>query len=187
MLEIVLIIVTAIILILIVICVIVAFDVKRIAKILSSSNPQENQEFMDIANPIVSSNSFQKLKSYVQHGKVSTFDHVINVAYIAFCFAKEHPKFDLRSMTRGALLHDFYLYDWHEKNAGHRLHGFRHPYRALANACSEHSLNKIEKDIILKHMFPLTFYLWPRYKESYAVSRIDKRVSLYETIYRRKN
>ena len=40
----------------------------------------------------------------------------------------------------------------------------------------------IEKDIIVKHMFPLNIKL-PRYRESYIVTIADKICSSYEVIY----
>jgi uncharacterized protein len=42
-------------------------------------------------------------------------------------------------------------------------------------------MNNIEKDIIEKHMWPLTLRL-PRYKESYVVLMVDKYCALTETL-----
>ena len=41
---------------------------------------------------------------------------------------------DMESLIRGALLHDYFLYDWHDGEKEHNLHGFRHAERALRNA-----------------------------------------------------
>ena len=41
-----------------------------------------------------------------------------------------------------------------------------------------------EKDIILKHMWPVTFFHFPKYRESYLVTIADKICSSYETIYK---
>ena len=88
-------------------------------------------------------------------------------------------------MIRGALLHDYFLYDWHEKGENHRLHGFYHPKRALLNARKHFDLNGIEEDIIIKHMFPLTFPA-PKYKESVIVCIVDKWISTKETLAGKK-
>jgi uncharacterized protein len=81
-------------------------------------------------------------------------------------------KFDYLSAARGGMLHDFFLYDWHiTKHGG--LHGFTHSAAALENADRLFCLNDLEKDIILKHMWPLTIRM-PRYKESFVVLIIDK-------------
>lgn len=87
--------------------------------------------------------------------------------------------FHERDLIRGALLHDYFLYDWHIPDPTHRLHGFRHPGRALENAQRDFVLSDIERDIIRKHMFPLTPAL-PRYRESLLVSAVDKACSVYE-------
>ncbi len=87
-------------------------------------------------------------------------------------------------MVRGALLHDYFLYDWHEKKADvkRRLHGFYHPGIALANADREYSLTPRERDIIQKHMWPLTVKV-PLCREAWLVTAADKWCSLMETFY----
>jgi uncharacterized protein len=34
---------------------------------------------------------------------------------------------NINSLIRGALLHDYFLYDWHKGKNRKKLHGFRHP------------------------------------------------------------
>jgi uncharacterized protein len=92
---------------------------------------------------------------------------------------------DYQSAARGGLLHDFFLYDWHITKHEEGLHGFTHPGTALKNANKKFSLNKIEKDIIEKHMWPLTIR-FPKYKESFIVSFVDKYCSVIEIIKFRK-
>ena len=48
------------------------------------------------------------------------------------------------------------------------------------NACRDYHVNCVEKDIIIRHMFPLTI-VPPRYKESIIVCIVDKGCSIYET------
>lgn len=122
-------------------------------------------------------------KKHIQHGRTSVYQHSINVARFSVGLAAFlHIRVNRRRLIRGALLHDYFLYDWHEKNAGHSLHGFRHPYLALDNARRDFRLNAVERDIIKKHMFPLTPFP-PMYAESWVVCLADKICSLYETLY----
>ena len=80
----------------------------------------------------------KRMKAYVQHGDISTYDHCLLVAYYSFILARKlHLKCSERELIRGALLHDYYLYDWHEKEKWHRWHGFRHANFALKNAMRE--------------------------------------------------
>ena len=56
-----------------------------------------------------------------------------------------------------------------------------HPAIALNNALKYYDLNEIQKDIIVKHMFPVT-KSFPSYKESWLVTLVDKTVSAYEML-----
>jgi uncharacterized protein len=89
--------------------------------------------------------------------------------------------FDYRSAARGGLLHDFFLYDWHIGKPYRGLHGFIHPYIALENANQYFCLNELEKDVIQKHMWPLTIRL-PRYKETFVVLLVDKYCATKEIV-----
>ena len=53
-------------------------------------------------------------------------------------------------------------------------HAFKHPQIALENASKVCDLNEKEKDIILKHMWPVTLFQFPKYKESFIITIVDK-------------
>lgn len=130
---------------------------------------------------ILRSEGMRAGKQFIQHGDVSVYEHCINVAFFSLYLAKRfNLSVDRQSLVRGALLHDYFLYDWHEDDPSHRLHGFHHARRALENACRDFPLNQREKDIIVKHMFPLNLRP-PRYKESALVCAADKCCALLET------
>ena len=93
------------------------------------------------------------------------------------CIAKNE-----KELIRGALLHDYFLYDWHIKgNRPKGLHGYTHPTTAYRNASKRINLTPIESDIIMKHMFPLT-PIPPKFFESYVVCLVDKVCSTCETL-----
>lgn len=124
----------------------------------------------------------RKEKDYMQHGSTSVYEHSVKVAYISLCLAKWlHLKVDPVSLMRGALLHDYFLYDWHEKDRSHRLHGFRHASTALRNAEKDFQLNEVERNIIARHMFPLN-PIPPKYKEAWVVCLADKYCAFLETV-----
>ena len=95
---------------------------------------------------------------------------------------KKRTKCDLRALVRGALLHDYYLYDWHDPNKGFRWHGFKHHRFALNNASRDFELSDTEKNVIYAHMFPLTPWCLPRCREAITVTLADKRVAFAETM-----
>lgn len=126
--------------------------------------------------------SLSCLERFCQHGDTTCLLHSVAVAYYSSRLANWLGiRFHRKELLRGALLHDYFLYDWHDHT--HRFHGFTHPRTALQNAQRDFILTGIEKDIILKHMFPLTFSP-PACRESILVCLVDKGCSLYETFGR---
>ena len=84
---------------------------------------------------ILKSANMQKEKKFLQHGKVSVYTHSVRVAVLSLFLAELlRVKVNEEAMMRGALLHDYFLYDWHEKDDSHRWHGFSHARAALKNA-----------------------------------------------------
>ena len=123
---------------------------------------------------ILRSAGFQSEREFMQHGMTTCYTHSICVAYIALRWAQLlHLEIDVRSTVRGCLLHDYFLYDWHDKTAAVDHHTINHPKIALANAERDFELNDIERDIIRKHMFPLCFP-FPKYHESWLITLADK-------------
>ena len=127
-----------------------------------------------------------RMKAYIQHGSVSTFDHCVSVAETS-CRINRALRLcaDEYTLVRSAMLHDFYLYDWHERDKAHRWHGFHHANRAADNARRLLSATDQECDIIRSHMWPLTLRRVPRSREAWIVCCADKWCSLVETLLRR--
>lgn len=138
------------------------------------------------AEDILKSKNFRSSSKNIQHGDVSVMKHSMKVAYLSMWLNRKlHINCDEKALTRGALLHDYFLYDWHDKNRPgfKRLHGFHHPQTALKNAKAEYDLSDREQDIIKKHMWPLTV-IPPKYRESWVVTCADKAVSTAESVKR---
>ena len=123
---------------------------------------QENTDtsFCDLVGSIVGSEEFCRMRQYKHHLHGSTYDHSIKVAYLCYRYYQKHPgKVNLNELIRGALLHDYFLYDRHDKSnrVNGLKHGFTHPKRALENAVNAYpDLTETEQDMIRRHMFPLT-------------------------------
>ena len=123
----------------------------------------------------------QALRGFIQHGRVTRYEHCLSVCYIALRLAQRmYIRVVERSMVRGALLHDYFLYDWHDPENLRLLHGFTHPGEALRSALEEFELNAIERDVIHRHMFPLT-PVPPHCREALLVSIADKVSAVLET------
>ena len=122
-------------------------------------------------------------QSFRQHGDVSVALHCFFAAVVCVRLARALAlRVDTRALVRGALLHDYFLYDWHDPDPSHRLHGFRHAGFALRNAGRDFSLGPIERNMIASHMFPMNLVL-PRFRESLLLCLADKICSFCETFH----
>lgn len=129
--------------------------------------------YMDIVKDIIENEMVQEMKQYRQHFNVSCFDHCLYVSYNLYLLCKKH-KLDYASAARAGLVHDLFLYDWRKRQDGRKgLHAYTHARTAYENAKTIFNLNKKEKDIILKHMWPVTLGI-PRYKETFLMTYVDK-------------
>ena len=144
------------------------------------------REFFKYVKPIIKDGRYQILKKYIHHGNTSVYRHSVLVAFIAFKIAKKRKKIDMDSLIKGALLHDYFKYDWHILEGRKRLHGFRHPWIAAKNAIDDFNVNKKVVGIIQTHMWPLTFYYPPHSREAWIVSKADKIATHIDMVKKRK-
>lgn len=139
-------------------------------------------EFYTYIKDLISNKTVQEMKNYRQHYNTSTYEHCFYVSYISYKICKT-LRLDYKSAARGGMLHDLFLYDWRNSSKELNLdglHAFVHPKIALKNAEAIFELNDKEKDIIKKHMWPVTLAV-PRYAESFVITIADKYSALYES------
>lgn len=95
------------------------------------------KEIKDVLKELDEQGRMKYTQKYIQHSDISVYKHCISVAYTSVELADRLAwNVNRRELIRGALLHDYFLYDWHEKNAGHRFHGFIHARQSAAE-CQE--------------------------------------------------
>ena len=106
----------------------------------------EDRIFIKTAREIISHEKVKLMKNFTQHGDVSCYKHCIMVTLYAYMYAKKLKlKIDVKALVRGALLHDFFLYDWHDNAfTPDGLHGFSHPITAERNAKNTFSLSSAQ-------------------------------------------
>lgn len=137
-----------------------------------------NEEFNSIITDIINNDNFKEMKKITHHG-ITRFNHSLRVSYYTYLITKK-LKLNYVESTRAALLHDFFTDETSEMKTKKALR--EHPKIALENSKKYFELSKMQEDIILKHMYPITTKM-PKYKESWIVDVVDDVASLYERTY----
>lgn len=137
-------------------------------------------EFIELIEDLINNETVQEMKKYRQHYQTTCYDHCFEASYYCYKICKKFH-LDYKSAARAAMLHDLFLYDWRVRQPDRKgLHAFTHPKYAYENAIKICELNKLQKDMIVKHMWPLTV-IFPRYIESYILTLVDKYCALSES------
>lgn len=91
-----------------------------------------DRKFMKLAAPLLSDGRWREMTRFVQHGRTTCLTHCMAVAYYSLLFVEVlRIPCDRRSLVRGALLHDYFLYDWHESGSGTASTALRIPQQRL--------------------------------------------------------
>ena len=79
----------------------------------------------------------RRMEQFVQHGNTSCLLHCVAVAHVSFAIARAlHLRVREEALSRGALLHDYFLYDWHVRDPLRKKHAFFHPSAASRSVTS---------------------------------------------------
>ncbi len=142
-------------------------------------NSSDKKVFLSVLGELANTPSVQKMKKYIQHSDISTYRHCLRVTKKSLILARLFKlNVNREELIRGAMLHDYFLYDWHTR--GDHLHGYHHPHIAARNAHRDFNLNSKELNIIESHMWPLTLFHFPRSTEAALVCIADKLCSTEE-------
>lgn len=149
----------------------------RIAKQL------REKQFVELIKDYFESDVVTQMDKYIQHGTTTTLEHCENVAWISYLINdKLHLNADEKELVEAAMLHDLYLYDWHDDDPSHKLHGFIHSEIACNNAVEIFNISDKEQEAIRSHMWPLNITKIPKSKEALIICFADKYCALIETI-----
>lgn len=142
----------------------------------------KNRKEQEVLDELCNDQRVRRMQTFRQHGHYSTYDHCINVAEES-CHLSQllHIPVHEDELVTGAMLHDYYLYDWHTYTP-EKIHGFYHPEYALENAEKDFTLTKREKNIIRSHMWPLTVFHMPTCREAWLVCLADKICAVEESL-----
>ena len=143
--------------------------------------------FFETMNQLVHDPRILQMKNFSQHNSSTTFEHSVHVALTSYRLAKcFRLKINEDSLAKGAMLHDFYLYNARGGEIGAWKHGKSHADTALINSLKHFELTELEKGIIYCHMWPLNITRVPRSKESFLISLADKYCATKELMARKR-
>ncbi len=151
-------------------------------KAICSSKELTDNSYYDCVRDIIDCKQLQDLKTITHHISTTRFQHCVNVSYYSYIVCRKF-RLNARSAARAGLLHDLFYYDRKEYNSGkvrgQASHSKNHAMIACANAEQVTDISVLERDMIAKHMWPVTRPM-PRYKETYIITIIDKYCAVLE-------
>lgn len=145
-----------------------------------------NNEYNTILKPLLEHKHVISMKKYIQHGTVTTYEHCVDVT-LTCCKLNQklHINANAEKLITASMLHDFYLYDWHN-NPDVKLHGFSHSTTAAENAKKYFNVDTKVYNAIKTHMWPLNITMVPSSREAWILCISDKYCAFKETLFKRK-
>lgn len=150
---------------------------------MESNAMNDNYSFWKLLKDVEKNPDVRLLQNYSQHRGNNSFQHSHNVAVYSFYLAEKWKwEIDPENLVKGAMLHDYYLYDFKEEGLSAYQHGIWHPKAALRNAKACFEINETVENIIVSHMWPFPFSARPRSREAFLVCVADKFCAYHEMI-----
>ena len=142
--------------------------------------PERKQELEDIYQFYLHNEKILKMKEISMHRGSNCYIHSFKVTKLAIKRALRHKKGDLYVILVGAILHDYYLYDWRIERDKMKHHLSSHPFAAAENATRDFNIPPKIKKVIESHMWPVNFTEFPKSKEARIISNADKAIYIKE-------
>ena len=128
-----------------------------------------------------------RMKDISMHRGSNCYIHCFKVAKKAIKKSLRRKDINLEVVLLGAILHDYYLYDWRKDRSLLKKHGKNHPNVAINNAVKDFDISDDVKKVIKSHMWPLNIKEYPKSKEAKIVSISDKAVTIKESLTTKKH
>lgn len=143
---------------------------------------ERKQELEDIYQSFLHDEKILKMKEISMHRGSNCYIHSFKVAKLAIKRALRHKKGDLYVILVGAILHDYYLYDWRVERDKMKKHMSSHPYTAAKNAARDFNIPPKIMKVIQSHMWPVNIDEFPETKEARIISNADKAIYIKEIV-----
>lgn len=143
---------------------------------------EEKNELEELYQFFFNHEKIQEMKKVPMHRGSNTFFHSFKVAKLSIKRALRHKHANLKAILIGAILHDYYLYDWREDKTLLKKHGKNHPVIAASNAKKDFDISSEVEKIIKAHMWPINIKEFPNSREARIVNLADDHVALVEAL-----
>ena len=145
---------------------------------------EQKESLENIYQTFLKDERIQRMKDIPMHRGSNCYEHSFKVAKKAVKNAINFYKknVDLVVVLIGAILHDYYLYDWRKDRSKRKGHGKNHPKIASANASRDFDIPPEVKEVIETHMWPFNFKQYPHSREAKLVANADNSVATVEAL-----
>lgn len=143
---------------------------------------EEKQELENTYQELLNNPKIKMMQCIPMHRGSNCYLHSFRVAKRSIKRALRHKKLDLHAVLLGAILHDYYLYDWRADRDKFTHHGKDHPKIAANNAKKDFGISEEIEHIIKTHMWPINFKEFPKTKEARIVGLADTHIAFIEAM-----
>lgn len=145
---------------------------------------EEKEKLESIYQSFLHDKKILRMKEIKTHRGSNCYEHTFKVVKRAMHHVEISSKKNINPeiVLVGAILHDYYLYDWRVDRSKRKGHGKNHVQRALENASKDFNISPEVKEVIGTHMWPINIKNYPKSREAKIVSISDKMVALCESL-----
>ncbi len=147
---------------------------------------EEQNRLETIYQAFLNDEKILRMKDISMHRGSNCYLHSFKVAKKAIKKSLNRKDVNLEVVLLGAILHDYYLYDWRKDRSKLKKHAKNHPNIAIENAVKDFNISEDVKKVIKSHMWPLNIKDYPNSKEARIVSISDKAVTIGESLTSKK-
>ena len=149
---------------------------------------EQKDKLESIYQTFLNDDRILRMKEIPMHRGSNCYIHSFRVAKKAIKNAIRLFKknIDLEVVLIGAILHDYYLYDWRSNREYRKGHAKNHQKIASENASRDFDVPLEIKKVIESHMWPFNIKSFPNTREAKVVSFADKSVATMEAFTSKK-
>ena len=149
---------------------------------------EEKSSLENLYQTFLNDEKILRMKDISMHRGSNCYEHSFKVAKKAIRKSIKSAKknLNLEVVLIGAILHDYYLYDWRQDRSRLKGHANNHPGIAIENAIRDFDISEEVKAVIKSHMWPINIRTFPNTKEARIVSLADKAVTIGESLSTKK-